>query len=384
MGTYLDNAATSFPKPEQVYRAIDNTLRNVGGSPGRGSHRRALEASRILFHTREKLAQLLNVEDPQQIVFTSNATEALNLALKGLLRPGDHVITTTMEHNSVLRPLKFLEGRRAVSRTVVPCSNRGVPDLDYLAEAIRPNTRAIVTTHASNVIGTIMPVQEIRRIIGDRPILLILDAAQTVGTLPIDMKELGVDLLAASGHKGLLGPQGTGFLYIRKDLVLDPLIEGGTGSHSSQEEQPSELPERYESGTQNTPGIAGLGAGIEFLLREGLQLVWSHKRHLTQLALKALQEEITRIRLYGPLDPDSQVAVISFNLEGYDPAELGFLLDEEFDIQVRSGLHCAPLAHQTIGTFPQGTVRISFGYFNSQDDIGQLIEALKRLSHRRP
>jgi cysteine desulfurase family protein len=384
MGIYFDNAATSFPKPASVYQAVDHTLRNIGGSPGRGSHKKALEASRILFNTREKLAQLLNITDSSQIVFTLNATEALNLALKGLLKEGDHVVTTSMEHNSVLRPLKVLEQNKGILKTIVPCSAEGLLDLADLRKALRPNTRLVVVTHASNVLGTLMPIAEIRSIIerflaqSNKDIFLVLDAAQTVGSIPINVQELGVDLLAASGHKGLLGPQGTGFLYIRKGVNLEPLIEGGTGSFSHQEEQPQELPDRYESGTQNTPGLAGLGAAVDFLLREGGEKVWQHKKRLTELALEGLQE-IPGIQLYGPRDPEKQVAVISFNLSGFDPTRLSMLLDEEFDIQTRAGLHCAPLAHQTIGSFPQGTVRISFGYFNKSPEITYLIKALKKL-----
>lgn len=378
MGIYLDNAATSFPKPESVYQAIEHTLRYIGGSPGRGSHKKALEASRLVFNTREKMAQLLNVPDSSRIIFTLNATEALNLALKGLLKARDHVITSSLEHNSVLRPLRALEQKRWITKTIIPCTTGGFINMEALEKAFQPNTRLVILTHASNVIGTIMPIQEISHLAHKRGVLLVLDAAQTVGSMPIDARELGVDLLAASGHKGLLGPQGTGFLYIKEGLVLEPLLEGGTGSYSDHEEQPLELPDRFESGTHNTPGIAGLGAAVEFLLKEGLSKVWQHKKMLTSLALEALQE-VPGTQIYGPKEPEKQTAVISFNLAGRDPTSIGRVLDEEFDIQTRTGLHCAPLAHRTIGSFPLGTVRISFGYFNTPAEIEYFVSALMKL-----
>ena len=378
MGIYFDHAATSFPKPESVYQAIEHTLRHVGGSPGRGSHKRALDASRLVFNTREKLAQILNIPDSSHIIFTLNATEALNLALKGLLKDGDHVITSSLEHNSVLRPLRALEQKRGVSKTIIPCTPEGFIDMEVLGKSLQRNTRLMVLTHASNVIGTIMPVEEISHLVHERGVLLVLDAAQTVGTMPIDVGELGVDLLAASGHKGLLGPQGTGFLYIKEGLTLEPLFEGGTGSYSDYEEQPPELPDRFESGTHNTPGIAGLGAGVEYLLKEGLGKVWQHKKMLTALALEALKE-VPGIQLYGPKEPEQQISVISFNLAGHDPTSIGRSLDEEFDIQTRPGLHCAPLAHRAIGSFPLGTVRISFGYFNTPAEIEYFISALIKI-----
>lgn len=378
MGIYFDNAATSFPKPESVYQTIDYTLRHVGGSPGRGSHKKALEASRLVFNTREKLAQLFNIPDSSHIIFTLNATEAINLALKGLLKQGDHVITSSLEHNSVLRPLRALEQKRWVSKTIIPCTDDGFIDIEALKKAFRHNTRLIVLTHASNVIGTIMPVQEISHLVHERGALLVLDAAQTVGSMPIDIGELGVDLLAGSGHKGLLGPQGTGILYIKEGLILEPLLEGGTGSYSDHEDQPPELPDRFESGTHNTPGIAGLGAGVEFLLKEGLGKVWQHKQMLTTLALEALKE-VPGIQLYGPKVPGGRASVISFNLAGHDPTSVGRVLDEKFDILTRTGLHCAPLAHKTIGSFPLGTVRISFGYFNTPAEIEYFVRALRKI-----
>lgn len=377
MEVYLDNAATSHPKPEGVYQAVEETLRNVRGSPGRGGHKGAIEADRILFETREKLASLFHIPDSKNIVFTANATEALNLALKGFLRPGDHVILSSMEHNSVLRPLKSLESI-GVSRTVVTCAPDGSLDLKALQEALRPNTRLIALTHASNVVGTFMPIQAVGDWARRQGIVLLVDAAQTAGSLPLNVEDYGIDLLAAPGHKGLLGPPGTGFLYLRDGIDLRPLLEGGTGSQSDREEQPLYLPDRYQSGTMNTPGIAGLGAAIDFLLREGLEKVREHERRLTELALEGLKK-IPKLVVYGPRDSQRQTAVISFCMEGRDPTEIGSLLDQVYEIRTRFGLHCAPLAHRTIGTFPEGTIRASFGYFNTEADVHYLIHALQQI-----
>ena len=375
MEVYLDNAATSHPKPEAVYQAIERTLRNIGGNPGRGGHKGAIEADRIVFETREKLAALFHIPDSKNIIFTANTTEALNLALKGFLKPGDHVISSSMEHNSVLRPLKALE-RIGITRTIVPCMPDGSLELEVLKRARRSNTRLIALVHASNVVGTLMPIREVGKWAQQEGIIFLTDAAQTAGSLPLNVEDCGIDLLAAPGHKGLLGPQGTGFLYLREGIDLQPLLDGGTGSRSHQEEQPSYLPDRYQSGTPNTPGIAGLGAAVEFLLQEGLEKIRKHEQRLTELALKELRE-IPELVVYGPLNPSRQIAVISFRLKGRDPAEVGTLLDQVYEIRTRVGLHCAPFAHRTIGTFPEGTIRVGFGYFNTDAEIRYLIRALK-------
>ncbi|MBI2877471.1 MAG: aminotransferase class V-fold PLP-dependent enzyme [Candidatus Tectomicrobia bacterium] len=378
MEVYLDNAATSHPKPEVVYQAVEQTLRGIGGSPGRGGHTGALQAERVVFQAREELATLFGLPDSKNVIFTANATEALNLALKGLLRPGDHVLTSSMEHNSVLRPLKSLE-RKGVELTILPCQPDGSLDLSVLEAARRPNTRLLALIHASNVVGTLLPIRQAGTWARKQGILFLVDASQTAGALPLNVEADQIDLLAAPGHKGLMGPQGTGFLYLRDGLDLQPLTEGGTGSHSSLEEQPRHLPDRYQSGTLNTPGIAGLGAAVRFLLQEGLDRIRAHKQHLTALALRGLAQ-IPGIILYGPQDPTRQAAVISLRLAGRDPAEVATLLDQDHGIRTRVGLHCAPLAHRTLGTFPEGTLRLSFGYFTTEAEVNYCLQALAAIA----
>lgn len=387
MAVYLDNAATSFPKPEVVYRAMDDFLRNVGASSGRGAYRKALEADEVVFGARGALAALFGIGAVERIVFTANVTEALNLAMKGWLRYGDHVVTTSMEHNAVWRCLKRLEKERDVSITVLPCAPDGALDPRDVEKAVRANTRLIVMLHASNVTGVIMPVKEVAQIARGHGIPLLVDAAQTAGVLPIDVADLGVDLLAFTGHKGLFGPTGTGGLYIGEvyigeGLALEPLKEGGTGGDSSLESQPEYLPDRFEAGTLNVVGIAGLGAGVRFLLQEGTDSVRERERRLTAYALERLGE-VPNIRVYGPRDATRQVGVISFNVAGVAPEEVAYTLDQDHGIMVRAGLHCAPLAHRTIGTIHTGgTVRIGIGLFNTEEDIDRLIVALHAISKK--
>ncbi|NLK51186.1 MAG: aminotransferase class V-fold PLP-dependent enzyme [Syntrophomonadaceae bacterium] len=374
---YLDNAATSWPKPEGVYQAVDDCLRHRGGNPGRGGHRLSLQAGRIILETRELLAQLFNITDSARIIFTGNVTEALNLALKGFLRAGDHLILTSMEHNAVVRPAYRLQDT-GVEQTIIPCSREGRLDLATLAKNLRANTRLICVNHASNVTGTIQPIEAIGELAASKGIPLLVDCAQTAGILPIDVVKNKISLLAFTGHKGLFGPQGTGGLYIGKEIDLQPLKEGGTGSKSEVFVQPEELPDRFESGTPNTPGIAGLGAGIKFVLQEGLERIRKHEQALTRQIIEGLRrlEGVTR---YGPNDLEEQTAVVSLNLEGWEAGELSYVLDQVFDIAVRSGLHCAPLAHATIDTLETGTLRISPGYFNTPAEIEVLLEALYSL-----
>ncbi|MEW5767664.1 MAG: aminotransferase class V-fold PLP-dependent enzyme [bacterium] len=375
---YLDNASTSWPKPEEVYLAVDHFMREVGASPGRSGHSLSIEAGRILFETREEVAKLLGVTDSSRIIFTLNATEAINLGIKGLLAPGDHVITTGMEHNSVSRPLRFLEKEIGIEVTAITCSEEGYLDPGKLESAIRPNTRLIAIVHASNVTGTIMPVAQIGRLADDHNIPFMVDAAQTAGVYPIDVEEMKIDLLAFTGHKGMLGPQGTGGLYIRKGLNLRPLVQGGTGSKSEEEDQPGFAPDRYESGTHNTVGLAGLGAGVRFILKEGVDKIREKEKRLLGRLLSGL-EGIERVKIYGPKDPNQQTALVSINLKGLDPSTVGYILSENFKIMTRVGLHCAPSAHRTIGTFPEGTVRFSPGYFNTDDQIDYTINSIKEI-----
>ncbi len=380
---YLDNAATSWPKPPEVAEAMVRFLNEVGANPGRSGHRLSVEAGRIVYQAREALAELFGVADPLRVVFGLNATDGLNLALRGLLRPGDHVVTSSMEHNSVMRPLRALE-REGVEVTVVHCSPEGVLDPAAVEAAIRPNTALVVLNHASNVVGTLLPVAEVGRMLralGNGPLLLV-DAAQTGGTVPIDMEGDGIDLLAFTGHKSLYGPMGTGGLIIgpRVDIErLQPIRRGGTGSRSEYEEQPDFLPDCYESGTPNTVGLAGLLAGVRWVLERGVEAIRAHEQALTRRLIEGLSA-IPGVTVYGTRDPARQTAVVSFNIAGMEPSEVGLRLDEEFGIMCRVGLHCAPAAHRTIGTFPTGTVRFAPGAFTTTEEIDRAVEAVARLA----
>jgi cysteine desulfurase/selenocysteine lyase len=378
MPIYLDNAATSFPKPDAVWRAMERTLRDVGANPGRGGHRLSLEAGRIVMESREALAELFGIADAERIAFTANATEAINVALFGLLRPGDRVVTSTMEHNAVTRPLRALQ-ERGVTVVKVPADLRGFIDPAALRAACREKTRLVVLSHCSNVTGTLQPIEEVGPWCRREGILFLVDAAQSAGIFPLRVDELGIDLLAVPGHKGLLGPQGTGFLYVREGVELQPLIFGGTGSNSQSELPPQQMPERLEAGTLNTPGLAGLGAAAAFLRREGLNTVRDRESELMGRLIEGVRE-IRGIELYGPLEPHFHGGALSLNLAGRDPAEVGFLLDRDHEVCCRVGLHCAPDAHRTIGTFPRGTVRVSPGYFNTPEEIDHLVSALTALA----
>ena len=380
---YFDNAATSWPKPPETIAAMQNYMQNIGGSPGRSGHRLSIEAARIIFETREKLAELFNIPDPLQIVLTKNATEALNIAIFGLLKPGDHVITSSMEHNSVMRPLRMMEAR-GIHVTVILCDKTGLVDPAQIIAAIRKNTKAIFITHASNVTGTALPVPVIGRVAQDYGLTLCVDAAQTAGCLPIDVMEMNIDLLAFTGHKSLLGPSGTGGLYIREGLEknIEPLCVGGTGSRSEMETQPDFMPDRYEAGTPNTAGIAGLQAGVEFVLSKGIDEIKSKEENLTKAFIEGIRN-LPGIILYGHTSVDQCIPVVSFNIDGVDPASVALDLDEHFNIMSRAGLQCAPAAHKTLGTYPTGTVRFSFSYFNTEEQIIKAIEALEQISRKR-
>ncbi|SFP94193.1 cysteine desulfurase family protein [Caldicoprobacter faecalis] len=379
MVIYMDNAATSWPKPKSVYRAVLNCMKRYGANPGRSGHKMAIEAGKILLHTRKMLCQLFSIDNPFQMIFTLNATESLNLAIKGCTKPGDHIITTSMEHNSVVRPLKELE-KYDIKTTYVKADSQGRIDPHDIKKAIRTNTRLIVTTHASNVTGTLVPIDEIGKIAREYGILYLVDAAQTAGIIPIDLSKLPVDMMAMAGHKGLLGPQGTGVLYIAPHVKLKPLKEGGTGSQSENLYQPEFAPDRYEAGTQNTPGIAGLGAGISYILQQGQKKLLSHIIRLEKFFLEAVSH-IPGIKIYGPTNMDERIGAISINIKDFDSAYIANLLDERYNIATRGAIHCAPLAHQTIGTLKQGTVRFSPGIFNTMDEVKECIRALEQLSH---
>ena len=377
---YFDNAATSWPKPPQVQAAMIHYLQEVGGSPGRSGHRMSIEASRIVSDTRDGLAELLHVDDPARIVFTKNSTEALNIAILGCLRPGDHAITSSMEHNSVMRPLRYLEEQHSVELTVVPCSSAtGNLDPDDVRKAIKPNTRLIAVVHASNVVGNLMPVKEIGAIAREAGVPFLTDASQTAGSCPIDVNALSIDLLAFTGHKSLLGPTGTGGLYIREGIELRPLMRGGTGSKSEQEVQPDFMPDKYESGTLNVVGLAGLGASARFLLQTGVERVIEHERALVERFHQGAAE-LSGVTVYGSPDIRQRIGVVSFTIEGFTPSKIGLILDQAFGIMTRIGLHCAPAAHRTLGTFPDGTVRLGFSYFNTLEQVDYALGIIEQLA----
>jgi cysteine desulfurase/selenocysteine lyase len=384
---YFDNAATSWPKPPGVVEAMAHFMEHVGANPGRSGHRLSAEAGRMVHEARELVATLFHVADPLRVVFGANATEALNQALQGYLRPGDHVVTTSMEHNSVMRPLRALaalqEGR-AIELTTVPCSAEGFLKAEDLEAALRPNTAIVVLNHASNVCGSLLPVRKAGIIARRRGCLLLVDAAQTAGTYPLDIEADRIDLLAFSGHKGLGGPMGTGGLVIGERVALDrlsPLKRGGTGSRSELEEQPDFLPDMFESGTVNAVGLAGLAAGVRWILDRGVDAIRQHEMALTQQLISGL-EDIPRVTVYGGLDPARQTATVSFNACGMEPSDVGMRLDDEHEIMCRVGLHCAPAAHKTLGTFPSGTVRFAPGPFSTAEDVGRAVQAVREITGR--
>lgn len=371
---YLDNAATSYPKPEKVYEAVLHAMREVGASPGRGGYRRSLEAGRILFRAREAVAGFFSIADSARIIFTQNATGALNLAFQGTLIAGDHVITTSMEHNSLLRPLYALR-TKGVELSIIPAGPDGVVSAEDIRRAVQTNTRMIAVSHVSNVCGAIQPIRELAELCRETGALFLVDAAQSAGYLPIDVERFAIDLLAVPGHKGLLGPGGTGLLYVAPHVQLTAVIQGGTGSHSTIEEQPLVMPDGFEAGTHNLPGIAGLLAGIEFIRGRGLSALYQHEHALLMQAEQALRD-VSGVTIHGPADPSDRCSVLSFTASGVDPAQLAAELDHGFDIAVRAGLHCAPLAHRTLGTFPGGTTRVSPGWSTTSEEIAFFSDAV--------
>lgn len=382
---YLDNAATSCPKPPEVMDAVEHTLREVCANPGRGAYDTALEAGRILLRTRRALARLCGVKDEARMVFTLNATMAVNLALKGLLRDGGHVVMSSLEHNAVVRPLTVLKGR-GVEVTRVPCTADGTTDPDDIVAAVRSDTRLVVLTHASNVLGTVLPIEEVGPRLRELGVPFLVDAAQTAGSRPLDVERMGIDLLALPGHKGLLGPQGVGVLYVGPGIELDTLVEGGSGTDSLSPFPPADLPDRYEAGTPNTPGVAGLGAGVQCVLREGVETIAARERSLSERLRRGLAD-IEGVTLHGPQPGADAAPVVSIAFAGLPSAEAAFILDRAFGIAVRAGLHCAPEAHRVAGTLETGLVRLSLGYHSTEDDVDAAIAAcaeiaLKAAAHR--
>jgi cysteine desulfurase / selenocysteine lyase len=378
---YLDNAATSWPKPEVVYETLGSFLREAGANPGRSGHKMAIAAAGALDRTRVKLAVLFGAPSPNNVIFTLNTTDALNFAIKGLLGAGDHAVSTVMEHNSVRRPLRALE-IQGLATTKVLASREGFVNPNDIREALRPNTRMIAVTHASNVNGALQPIADIAQIARDHGALLLVDAAQTAGTIPVDMADLGIDMLAIPGHKALMGPPGTGALLLGNRVEpseLNTVREGGTGGNSEEDTQPRELPARYEAGTHNTVGIAALGAALDFLTDLGLDTVGQHELAVTRQLIEGLAGQ-PGIHVLNPEDPGKHVAVVSIVVDGWEPAEFGATLDSVFDIACRTGLHCAPEACEALGAFPLGTVRLSPGYWTTPEQIDEAVDAIRNLA----
>ena len=376
---YLDNAATSFPKAPGVGEAMCRYVERLGRNVGRGSYAPAMEAAGGVLAVREKLAALVGAPDPRNIIFTPGATWGLNLLLRGLLRPGDRVITSPMEHNAVLRPLEQLRAA-GVTVELLPCTDRGELVLDGLAERL-PGARAVALTHASNVSGTLFPIAQVGALCRQAGVFFLVDAAQTLGVLPVDVAAMGIDGLAFPGHKGLLGPQGIGGLALSPSLAqaLEPVVSGGTGSMSESLAMPPFLPDKFEAGTLNLPGIFGLGAALDYLAAEGEALRARERKLARHLWYRLMELDGEGLRVLGSGEPDRRVGVVSVDFPGRDNGEMAFRLEQEYGVQTRCGLHCAPLAHRTLGTFPQGAVRFSVGPFNTFAEIDYLEGALEEL-----
>ena len=377
---YLDNAATSKIKPTSVREAMINYYDNIGCSPGRGGYQQSLDAGRILLEARMSFCELFNFDKPENVIFTHNITYAINMILKGMLKEGDHVITTMMEHNAIIRPLNHMINDLCIEVDFVKANEKGEVDLKDIENLVKEKTRLIITTHASNVTGTILPIKEIGDLAKKKNIVYMVDSAQTAGSIEIDLKELNIDILAFTGHKGLFGPTGTGGFIIKSPIEdqIDSFIQGGTGSISDKDIQPDFLPDKFECGTTNTIGIAGLKAGVDSILKIGINNIHEKKMKLTKRLIDGFLKN-DRIQIKGVIDIKKRVSTVSIYIENYDLGMLSFELDDQYGIMTRSGLHCAPYAHKTIGTYPEGTLRFSVGYFNTEDDIDNTINALNEM-----
>ena len=376
---YFDHAATSFPKPKAVIEAVRQALETYAANPGRGTHALAEKAASVINDARREIALFFGLNDRQRVFFYQNATMALNQAIRGFpLKKGDHVIASSYEHNSIRRPLELLKKEKIIDVSYLHVNEQGGFEYDRWLNEIRPNTKLIAVTHASNLTGMIMPVEEIGQLARKKGIAFLVDASQTAGILPIDMEKMNIDLLAFAGHKGLLGPQGTGALLVRKGIELTPLIVGGTGSHSEARLNPDVLPDKFESGTLNTPGIAGLLAGIREVKRLTVENVFKHEAALAAYCIERL-ETINKVTVYGPKATTARLGVVAFEMEGIDCHELAMILDQHYNIAVRSGIHCTPLAHQSLGTIEKGLVRASFGITNTKEEVERFISAIKEI-----
>ncbi|MGD8190556.1 aminotransferase class V-fold PLP-dependent enzyme [Brevibacillus ginsengisoli] len=376
---YLDNAASSWPKPPGVKEAMAEVIDDFAANPGRGGHTLAIKASKVLFRTRMQLSRLFGIKNPNDLFFYLNATQALNQAIKGYLREGDHVITSSIEHNSVRRPLEYLRRTKNIEITYVePREDQRFYAEDF-QQAITEQTRLIVVSHASNLTGVILPIKEIGKLAKERMITFLVDASQSAGVLPIDVEEMGIDMLAFPGHKGLYGPQGTGGLYVRNPIDLEPLIHGGTGSQSEAIDQPTTRPDRYESGTANTVGLAGLLAGVTFVMEKEVEEIHRHEWGLARKTIEELQR-IPGVSVYGPAVEFERVGVVAFNIQGADASEVSYILDQQYGIATRAGYHCTPLGHHTAGTDSTGAVRASFGFYNTEEDVDFLLKAVREMA----
>lgn len=375
---YFDQAASSWPKPPAVMDAMMICMQDYAANPGRGSHQMAVKASRVLFETRKNLARLFGIRNPNDLSFALNTTHALNQAIKGFVKPGDHVICTNIEHNSVRRPLEHLKATAGIELTYIRNDEEGNLQLEDFKKALQSNTSLVVVNHSSNLLGTIMPVAEIGEICRAHGAKLLVDAAQSAGILPIHVGDMHIDMLAFPGHKGLLGPQGTGALYIHPDIDLEPFMHGGTGSQSEAIHQPTVRPDRYEAGTQNTVGIAGLNEGVKFVMAETIEKIHAKEWRQTQMLMEGLLG-IEGVTILGPALGQNKTGIVSFNINNADSSEVAFILDQSFQIAVRSGYHCTPLAHESAGTLAKGAVRSSIGYFTTDEEVDALIYAVKEI-----
>ncbi|WP_419878167.1 aminotransferase class V-fold PLP-dependent enzyme [Brevibacillus centrosporus] len=376
---YLDNAASTWPKPPAVKEMMAEVIDDFAANPGRGGHTLGMKASKSVFRTRVQLSRLFGIQNPNNLFFYLNATQALNQAIKGFLKPGDHVVSSSVEHNSVRRPLEYMRKTIGVEITYVePRDDHQFYPEDF-EKALQPNTRLLAVSHASNLTGVILPIAELGALSKQHGVAFLVDASQSAGVLPIHVEEMNIDMLAFPGHKGLYGPQGTGALYVHNDIDLEPLIHGGTGSQSEAIDQPTTRPDRYESGTVNTVGLAGLLAGVSYVMEKGVENIREQEWELTKQTLVGLTQ-IQGVEVYGPGVEVERVGVVSFNIDGVDASEVSFILDQQYGIATRSGYHCTPLGHQTAGTEQKGAVRASYGIFNTQKDVEALIQAVREIA----
>ena len=374
---YFDNAATTMHKPETVIHAVAQALNSLGNA-GRGAHEASLDASRNIYGVRERIADFFHGEDPSRIAFTSNSTESLNTAVKGILNPGDHVVTTVMEHNSVLRPLYEME-EKGVELTFVKTDERGVMDLADLEAAIRPDTKAIVCTNGSNLTGNYVDVEAVGAIAAKYNVLFVVDASQTAGVFPIDVQKMHIDILCFTGHKSLLGPQGTGGMYVREGLEVRPLLSGGSGVQTYSKTHPKEMPTALEAGTLNGHGIAGLHAAVEYLMAEGIDKIRTREQELMWRFYEGVKD-IPNVKVYGDFSTKNRCPIVTLNIGAYDSSEVGDALLMDYDISIRPGAHCAPLMHEALGTVGQGAVRFSFSHYNTEEEVDTAIRAIQELS----